>query len=225
MKTLFLFLSLVLFTSACRADVLDAMQSVCLLPQGTGFAYREDEKKIYILTAAHVIESTEPDKDGKLPPTPTEFNCFFFRNGKSTQAKKAKLLWSDYKNELDVFGVQEIHDLAELSLEKKDFKESELPTIVPLANKDYPLKHGLQIITVGCPRCERPSMVHGHIQLVSERAFFFEPDMVPGRSGSPIFDVKGERVIGLVRLRTPLGGWAVSINEMYRQIESQKPKK
>lgn len=68
---------------------------------------------------------------------------------------------------------------------------------------------GQQIVTVGCPAADWPSLWHGTIKRVYWPHFSFFPgragarDMMSGRSGSAICDVWGTKVIGLLTWYDP----------------------
>lgn len=191
----FRFLIFIFLTSAANADILTAMQSVCLIKDhGTGFVYLEDKENFYIMTAGHVADRVKDQNQ--------ECIVFFFAGGKLSREISAKIIAKDYNNP-KIEKLAFVRDLAKIKVEKKHLAFSEYPKVVKIADPSIKPKIGDQILSIGCPSLNHPSMFHGIIiDNELEEAFYVMPDVIGGRSGSPVFDVNGEFVIGVVIWRT-----------------------
>jgi V8-like Glu-specific endopeptidase len=208
MRTLLIFLIL-LIPATAKADALNAMQSVCMIHDyGSGVAYKEDKTHIYILTAAHVL------LDEKLNLRAEKFWGYFYRNANTSGPFELEIVKYDYNAIVDMTETQVIKDLAILKVKKSLFSEGEQPTIIPLVSK-LDVAVNQQILSVGCPGpvpLSYPSMFHGRIRTIKNNGFVFTPNVIGGRSGSAIFDIKGEKIIGIVIWRTTEGGRAISLD-------------
>jgi V8-like Glu-specific endopeptidase len=213
-----------LSTTSSYAGILEAMQSVCRLQDlngkdlGSGVAYYagEESNYIYILTAGHVVEPLETNN----------CQCVFYSNGRQLAAIPAVVETKDYvkieKYEKNMI----VKDLATLRVNKSKFKSpNDYPKCIPLARPDITIRVGDQIISCGCPGphipLNYPSTFNGYITEVLDDAFYFQPNVIEGRSGSPVFNVSGERVIGIVIWKSNWGGRAISSQGIYKHLSKE----
>lgn len=205
-----------LIPSIAQADVVESMQSVCMIhaskegDRGTGVAYEESKDYIYILTAGHVITN----KKGELLP---DLYAYFYKNAVPSGPFPMELVKLDYNTTVDMTETLKIRDLAILKIKKELIKKEDIPVVIPLAEK-MDIKVDQQILSIGCPGpttpLSYPSMVHGRIKFIKNEGFTFSPNVLAGRSGSPVFDIKGEKIVGIVIWSTHFGGRAISIDGM-----------
>mgnify|MGYP003333932074 CR=1 FL=1 len=189
------------------ADTLDSYNSVCTIhvelekswTGGTGFVYKEDKNFFYVMTAGHVI-------DGCI-----KNYCLlhFFNNGKAVDAVQGEISKKDYNKSETIDESELVRDIAILKVKKTDFKNFQ-PTIIPLAPANKRIAIDETVFSLGCPNLRWPSAFLGSVNHSIPERFFFSPDVIGGRSGSPVYDKNCTMVIGVVIWSTPNGGCAIS---------------
>jgi len=193
-----------------QSSSLDVLEAVCLILPirttddvpgiggGTAFVYKEDDKNLYLLTAGHVVK------------THKSVQVRFFVGGSYQSALEAKVSGTAYDDE------DHTTDLATLVIDKHGLLFS--PKVIPLSNKNAVV--GEQILTAGCPAGHWPSACLGKVLKIRllGKTFNFHPNVIPGRSGSPIIRKGTNEVIGLVIMcNDKIGeGTALSLNGMLR---------
>lgn len=207
----FLFVFLILCSSPTYAGVLEAIQSVCKIKEidgsdcGSGGAYLQDEDYIYVITAGHVVEN--------IKTSVCLVECY--PNGRPIQAVAGIITHKDYKSrKISEVEVDEpFRDLAIIRIEKSQFKsDKDYPKCIKLATS-HSLKLDDQILSIGCSGPEiplkYPAMFNGYVSKLGNERFWFQPNVVAGRSGSPVFDTSGDNIVGIVIWRTNNGGMAI----------------
>ena len=179
-----------------------SLKATCRVNRGTGVAFREEEKTIWILTAAHCIAND----DGQLHETYVQF----FSNGYQSHKMKAVVAWHIYESDQDI-----VRDLAVLKVKKADFKTYPLPKIMPLARKQTRVSKGNLVFSCGCPRSGWPTAWIGHLKHADERVIKVVPPPLPGRSGSAVYNKEGE-IVGIILRRD---GKSISHKEIYKLAE------
>jgi len=201
MRNLIIF-CLLLLPNSLFADFPNAIQSVCKMynhkneGRGSAVAFREDEKYVWLLTAGHVV------KDNPW------LYAYFYINGKEQPAVVAKIHKINYNAE-DTLANEMLHDIAVMTIEKAWFKKQPIPPVIPIAYENA--KKEDVIFSVGCPNMAWPCGFIGHIYNTTENIMSFYPNPEGGRSGSPIFDAKGEHIVGIVLWQTNSGGRGITI--------------
>jgi V8-like Glu-specific endopeptidase len=204
-----------LSASVVQADVVNSMQSVCMIhaagegDRGSGVVYEESEDYFYVLTAGHVIT-----KNSKLLP---DLYAYFYKAGEPSGPFLMEMVKLDYNAVVDMTETLTVRDLAILKVKKSLLKKEQYPTVIPLDEK-FDIKLNQQILSIGCPGptipLRYPSMVHGKIKEIKNEGFTFTPNVLAGRSGSPVFDIKGDKIIGIVIWTTRNGGRAIAMAGM-----------
>lgn len=89
-------------------------------------------------------------------------------------------------------------DLAIVELPRSSFP-GPMP-VVPLAEGDA--KDGETVLTCGAQGGAAVSLQRGHVVRQTSGLIYYKPEALPGRSGSPLFNAAGDRVVGCVAWRT-----------------------
>ena len=66
------------------------------------------------------------------------------------------------------------------------------------------------MFSLGSPNLRWPSAFLGSVNYSLPERFFFNPDVIGGRSGSPVYDKDCTMVIGVIIWSTHEGGCAIS---------------
>ncbi len=121
---------------------------------GSGVVFHADEKFLWVLTNAHVVGRTQVVR---VVP---------FQQGKQLPAVQAVVT-------LRV--LEEWTDAAVLRINRRGWPGQ--VRVIPLS---WQLPQpGQQIITVGCPQADWPSLWHGQVTRVNGRVFYFFPGGLP----------------------------------------------
>ena len=208
MKKVVLSIFLVLFTCLnANAGFKEIGEATCKVKTsrgvGTGTVFKENEKSLFILTAAHVIsnELFEPDSEVVL---------YFYNTGYKSSPIKGAVIWSEYSK-------TEVLDIAVISVDKELFNDYPIPKPIPIADEGCEISKSDVVLSYGCPSGNWPSGWKGHISDVSADRIMFLPMPLGGRSGSGIFDSKGEKIIGIIIWKT---GTAVHLNTIIKTMKS-----
>ncbi len=183
-----IFLSLVIATSQVFAAWRDVYEATVRVEvpgaAGSGIVFWVDDRFVWVLTNAHVVGRSSsarviPFQDGKQL-RPATGTVTLRRMDGYTDAAVVRIPRQVWPGRL---------------------------SFVPLSLA-VPAQ-GQQIVTVGCPAADWPSLWHGTVRQVRWPHFSFFPgragsrDMMSGRSGSAICDVWGTKVIGLLTWYDP----------------------
>lgn len=145
---------------------------------GTGVVFLENKEEVFILTATHVVY-------GMTVP-----RVQFFNSGKESDYIPA----SFRKMMVGLKTMPNGDDICLLTVKKSDIGKYPIPKPIPLG-----FIRTDRILTVGCQTGEWPSLQKGSIVNGESDSFIrIEPRPTVGRSGSGVFDEKGEHVIGIV---------------------------
>lgn len=202
--------SVVLWAGTARAAMSDAMQAVCKIVRpvagqnigGTGFVFREDEKCLWIMTAAHVLGGYRTCQ------------VRFYVGGEESLPVWGAVVQVSYNRAHATNQLVGIRDLAIIKVARSSVAYLE-PAVARLASPQTLVNHLDTIFSVGCPDMRWPSAWLGQVYGEASDTFLFGPNPIPGRSGSPIFDKDGEHVIGVIIWYGNATGRAISISGIY----------
>jgi len=173
--------------AACRIRCADGST-------GSGCAFAVAEGKVWVLTAAHVVESAN------------QVACEFWHEGHISQPLAGQ-----------VAGRDTAYDVATVVVPIQAF-QGVLPKTVPMAPPDFVVRPGATVTSAGCAHGAWATGVKGHALGYSGLNLHFAPPPADGRSGSAIFDRDGRYIVGVVSARTTSGeihGIASSIQAVY----------
>jgi hypothetical protein len=225
MKKLISFIIFFLSATYCESSVREAMEATCYIKTeiksiedgkevikyscGTGTVFKVDDKKVYILTCGHVAGG-----DRKL-------YARFYGTGKQSHSMKIEVIFSINKPHSRRWDGR---DIGIGTIDKKFFKGYPIPKPIPIAPKSLVVNANQRVISCGCPAGNWPSAWIGHVKRYRTYAIDFIPEPIPGRSGSAIFDEKGEKIIGIIieYNNNPSFGVAVSLISIYKYTDNLK---
>ncbi len=126
-------------------------------------------------------------------------------------------------------------DIAITAIKWGNLPDSTRPNVMRIAPPDYRISTGDVICTVGCPGGEWPTCWKGHINDAvghGDGTFLFTPTPQGGRSGSAIFDVEANMIVGLIawkdgyydayRTFIPVQGKAQRIETIYAAFSTSR---
>ena len=218
-----IFAIVVLTTSSVLADIADVFHNVvrinCPDGVGTGSVFEETETTFHVLTAAHVIQKA------KEPGVFYE-DCHlnFYGSGKQSDLIPGKVRWANLID--DKKNVAVCRDVALIEVQKKDFGSFPHPAVIPLAKRNVKLKAEETILSTGCPSGNWPSCFLGHVVDVTsfDNMVLLRPNIIPGRSGSPVTDSKGKAVHGVIvwyNNRDNIAS-AISLQTIYEALDQHR---
>jgi len=191
-----------------HGGVSEAMDAVCRITaldggRGTGTVFHRDQFTIRILTNEHVVG-----------PTADMCQCEFFVSGVVSKKVPGRVRFRRRHDATD-------QDVAIVEVSVGHFGAF-LPRVVPLA-KPGEAKYGRPMVTIGCPSGGWSTAVKVAHEKTFEGVVIFSPAPAQGRSGSPLLDEKGEKIIGLVAWNnTQAGtGTAQTIANLARAFEGK----
>lgn len=144
---------------------------------GSGGCINIDDKYVYIITNRHVAGDVGNNVD-----------LFFYREGHESSKVSGKVIWTAYKKNQPV-------DIALIRVSLNNLGGWK-PTVIPF--EEDVVKEGTPCITIGCPKAEWPKAVKGHIYKNAGGTYLISPTVVPGQSGSVLFNEDGTKAIGLI---------------------------
>ena len=175
-----------------------AIESVCRVTSrgnvgdsvGTGFVFSEDSESIYIQTNAHIAGNRR-----------LRTSCEFWHQGRKSPSVPAKLIWHALYDEYDI-------DVAILRVAKSEFQGHHIPR--PVDVEIGTSRPGDEIVSVGCARGAWPSLWWGHARTPrNANVIEARPPSAGGRSGSPIFNKSGTKILGVVTWRSDERGTTI----------------
>lgn len=193
--------ALALWAASASAAMEDCIDAACRISHGnslgTGVVFERSDGFVYVLTNAHVV--------GRSPSV----RCEFWRHGHQSVPLQGR-----------VIARSDAADAAIVAVPESAFG-GVLPAVVPLASRDYTLKAGQTVTSVGCSRGTWPTAWKGHVLGYADGDVHFVPPPAEGRSGSAVFDVDGERIVALIRARTidDRRGIASSVQAVYAAFD------
>lgn len=178
--------------SQAEGSLSDCHDATCRISDGgTGVAFRQGQGHIYVLTNAHVVDSRQ------------QVSCEFWRAGYQSVPLTATVVARVLNDECDA---------AVLAIPTEAFAFGQLPKIIPLAQPGRVVRKGETILTVGCPRLEWATGLKGHALGYLGSKLIFRPTPAGGRSGSAIFDGRGEEIVGLLSHRDEGAGYGLAVS-------------
>jgi len=194
---------LILYLALCigsmaNASIDDCIDATCRITagdgsRGTGCCFERSDGYVYVLTCAHVV--------GNSPTVQCEFWCA----GHVSRPLAGRVVRRSQGA-----------DAAMVAVPESAF-DGVLPKIVPVAPRDYAVRPGETLTSVGCARGTWSTGWKGHALGYSGNDLYFTPTPANGRSGSAIFDAQGRVIVGLLRARTgdDRSGIATSVRALY----------
>jgi hypothetical protein len=194
---------LLAWTAAAQAAISDCVDATCRIStpdgsRGTGCVFEISGGRVFALTCAHVVGRS------------TAVQCEFWREGHQSQPLPGRV----------VARVEDDRCDAAVVVVDESLFGGLLPRVVPVAPRDYVLRPGETITSVGCANGAWSTGWKGHVLGYRDGDLRFVPTPANGRSGSALFDAAGEKIVGIVRARTVDNGEgiAVSLQELYRAL-------
>lgn len=176
-----LFLSVIVNSYAETAQINNIFSAVVKVEDGrtfgSGGCINIDDKYVYIITNHHVAGGVGND-----------VSLFFYRDGHESVKIAGQVIWTAYLKNQPV----------DISLIKVPLKSlyGWRPNVIQFT--DDKIKEDQPCITIGCPKAEWPKAVKGHIVKNQGGTYLISPTVVPGQSGSVLFNEDGTKAIGLI---------------------------
>jgi hypothetical protein len=160
---------------------------------GSGCVFEISQGRVYVLTAAHVV-----GKDRAI-------RCEFWRQGHQSRPLTGQ-----------VIARSETADAAIIAVPEEVFG-GVLPSVIPIAPRDYAVPAGATLTSVGCANGTWSTGWKGHALGYDGGDLRFLPVPANGRSGSAIFDGEGKMIVGVLRARTvnDTEGIATPVRSLY----------
>lgn len=182
-------------------DLETTLDATCKIQGGpelasTGFVYKKTEKDIYIITAGH-----------EFPPAGHTVFVTFFHTGIASQPLKGEVVLQAWDMKMSM------EDVGMIVLPKKELEKYPEPKCTKFAT-ELP-KPGDKLITVGLPEGKWVVLtpcVARETYRDSDR-IRVSSGFIPGESGGPIFNLKGE-VVGMALWKTGVGSSFIKIKEL-----------
>lgn len=185
-----------IWSPAAEASLADCIEATCRIKSsdggtGTGCAFERSKGLVYVLTNAHVVGADR------------EVTCVFWHRGHESRPVTGQVIARA------TGGV----DAAILTIPESRFGRFP-PKIIPLAKRGYELRSGQTITSVGCAKGAWSTAWKGHALGPAN----FLPPPADGRSGSALFDARGEQIVGLIfgRDKTDSPGYSVTVGQIYQ---------
>jgi len=167
--------------ASCIAKLDHDRSNIC-----TSFCYKEDSDNYYFLSAGHCIHSVF-EKNKEIP----NFDLELRHSGKASRYIDCFIVlkWEFIK--------EENKDIAVLSVSKDIVKD--YPKINPFEiEKDENIKiENNSFWTFGHPMGNWPTAFKGNLLFRNENTIRFHPPVIFGRSGSPLFNYDGTKILGI----------------------------
>ena len=195
-------LALATVAAPSPAGISDCHDATCRITardggRGTGCVFEISQGRVFVLTAAHLV--------GGHPTV----DCEFWWRGYRSAPLPGR-----------VISRSEPADAAIVAVAESQFGGI-LPKAVPLAPRDYVVRPGDTLASVGCAGGTWSTGWKGHALGYRGADLHFTPTPADGRSGSAIFDADGRQIVGLLRARTTNNseGIATSLQDLYRAFQ------
>ncbi len=220
-------MSLCLLIGQSHASIRDVLNATCRIVvkhsddtwhRGSGTIYKIDKESVYIITAGHLINHSALSSvnfyvDGEPYPRmiAVTYQCIY-------KADSPKRFFS--------FLESGNRDFAIIKMPKSQFSyfKKSIPKPIPLANDILTLADNGTIISAGCPNGDWPTAFIGHIESAKTNGLYFQPKPHQGRSGSGIFDISGEVIVGIVLWRLPAVGYGINHRQIHKFIKEHDDK-
>jgi hypothetical protein len=166
--------------------------------RGTGCAFERSQGTVFVLTAAHVVGTAD------------RAQCEFWRAGHQSQPLAGAVVLRVLNDRVDA---------AVIAIAESQFGGL-LPPTIPLATRDYVVRPGETLCSVGCAGGAWSTGWRGHALGDVDGDLHFLPPPAMGRSGSALFDAEGQRIVGIVRARTLDNGQGIAcgVQSLYGQL-------
>lgn len=164
---------------------------------GTGVVVGLTQDSIIVLTCQHVVDRMYPDSI-VLAGFENEAACQFFCKGYESTYIRSQVIW---RGNTQAGSKVTIRDAAILKVPRAQLPPERTPKPMPLGI-GLPAE-GASVINVGCADGAWPTLLDIRVTKGTPTApghFCTFPPPKAGRSGGPIFDVDGERILGLINV-------------------------
>ncbi len=195
--------SCLLPTAYSVASLTDCIDATCRITaadgsRGTGCCFERSGGHVYVLTAAHVVGPSET------------VACEFWRDGHRSERLPGRVIRRIEHNGCDA---------AIVALKESQFAGLP-PKVVPMAPRDYVVRPGETIVSVGCAKGAWSTGWKGHAVGYSGSDLYFTPPPANGRSGSALLNAEGTMIVGLLTARTgdDRQGIATSLQALYKGL-------
>ncbi len=220
MRTFLFCVIISLIASIAKADLNALSNAICRIDTpdsiGTGFAYKEDEKNFYILTAGHLTGIEKNKNEASLFHTGAQWKV----SAELVLHNFVNHTTEEYDKIIPLDSEDLCCDISVLKVTKESLKPYGNFAIVKFG-LDYKEKKNTLIWSYGCPDGNWPSGFKGRLLKLNENTVQFMPAPIGGRSGSPLMDHKCEKVIGIVTLHHHDGGYAPRIDKIYEKLKEK----
>tara|TARA_Y100001938_G_scaffold140883_1_gene209762 strand:+ start:7393 stop:8016 length:624 start_codon:yes stop_codon:yes gene_type:complete len=187
MKKFLAILLLLLIPTTLKADLEDVGNATCKVYSndgtGSGVVFLENKTHYFVLTAAHVVYSSDGSLDANIE---LEFFIDGFKSKKINSVVDYALL----------LGGSTV-DIAVLKFKKEELGKYPKPNVIPI-DGSFDTKTNDIVLTYGCPQGRWPSGQKGHVVYYHPNRLIVTPNPIGGRSGSGVFDKNGEKIIGII---------------------------
>jgi hypothetical protein len=175
---------LLLMATPLAASVDNQFDAVCKVTagggSGSGCAFQGDSRYTLVLTAAHVV-------DGQA-----NLACEFWSQGHQSTKIPAQL-----------YALDKATDSACLIVPTAAFA-GRVPKMIPLGTAADMPPVGGAIVSTGCAGGAWASTFRGHVlKYTDDGRFWFLPPPAGGRSGAAITNAAGDKIIGVLQVRSP----------------------
>jgi hypothetical protein len=191
--------------SVSQGAISDAMDATCRIATprgscGTGCVFEINHGSVYVLTAAHVVSDS------------SAVQCEFWRQGHQSQPLPGR-----------VISRSTAADVAIVAVAQSSFGGT-LPAVIPLAPRDYVIRPGETLTSVGCANGAWSTGWKGHALRYEDGSLRFVPPPANGRSGSAIFDADSRQILAVVRARTgdDAEGIATPVQAIYQAFDASQ---
>jgi hypothetical protein len=185
----------------CLASVDDCVAASCRVhvpgAVGSGVVIANDPA-VYVLTNAHVVgRATKAEVD-------------FWWEANESKRVSGNVIWSKYNDTTD---------MAIIRIDRGVFG-ARIPPAIPLAPADYVLPKGEPVYVIGCAHGAWPSAIKGQNQGYSKEApvMLIKPPVESGRSGSGVFDARGNYLLGLIHQTTAAQARAQYVSLLHARL-------
>ncbi|GAG51247.1 unnamed protein product, partial [marine sediment metagenome] len=171
------------FGCQATATIKDIMQATCAVNSGTGVVFYQDQDDYWIITAGHCVI----DKKGNEGP----IHLYFYHSGQRSERIAGTIFRHKYVQKTT-------NDLAIVKCSKKSLRRYPSPKIIPLARKGTKIITNAPVSSCGCAGSTWTTAWLGHIDFIGSDHFKIIPRPKAGRSGSGIFDLGGNHILGII---------------------------
>jgi len=189
-----------------EASLTEAIDATCRITaggssRGTGCVFERSEGRVFVLTCAHVVGGS------------SLVECEFWKDGHLSRPLAGTVTMRSSEA-----------DAAIIMVPETAFGGAP-PVVVPIAPRDYIVRPGDMLTSVGCANGSWSTGWKGHALGYRGTDLHFMPTPANGRSGSAVFNGDATQIVGLLRARTGddsgSNGIATSIQGLHAAFGNQ----